>query len=137
MSCVRHRGPSTVVHHDPRARSSRSRGSTGSCVFYRWWRSVGSQAVPAGFTVTAASASDYRPRLDRQVARSKVRFDREVRRKEAHERADEASTFVDGTHTHKQTHMHTHTYTWRPIKSLPRWKEEFTVDIDGGGRIGT
>ncbi|KYM92405.1 hypothetical protein ALC53_00860 [Atta colombica] len=43
-----------------------------------------SEAAPMGFTVTAASIGDYRPRLDRRVARSKARpTDREVRRKEA------------------------------------------------------
>lgn len=47
-----------------------------------------SEAAPIGFTVTAASVGDYRPRLDRRVARSKARpADREVRRKEARERA--------------------------------------------------
>lgn len=46
-----------------------------------------SEAAPMGFTVTAASVGDYRPRLDRRVARSKARLaDREVRRKEARER---------------------------------------------------
>lgn len=47
-----------------------------------------SEAAPMGFTVTAASVGDYRPRLDRRVARSKARpADREVKRKEARERA--------------------------------------------------
>lgn len=52
--------------------------------------------------VTAASVGDYRPRLDRRVARSKARpADREVRRKEAREaRSNEASTLTDGVLTH-------------------------------------
>lgn len=99
MSCVRHRGPSTDTFITTLARSFRSRGSAGSRVFCRW-RPVGSRAAPTGFTVTAASASDYRPRLDRRVARSKARSDREVRRKEAHERADETSTLMEDAHTH-------------------------------------
>lgn len=43
--------------------------------------------------MTAAPVGDYRPRLDRRVARSKARpADREARRKEARRERDRAST---------------------------------------------
>jgi len=63
-----------------------------------------SEAAPMGFTVTAASVGDYRPRLDRRVARSKARpADREVRRKEARERAAMKHPLTDGALTHGRT----------------------------------
>lgn len=84
------------------------------------------RCASTGFTVTAASASDYRPRPDRRVARSKARSDRKVRRKEAHERADEASALMDA-----RTRAH------GGRSKACRGRKKFTVDMDGGGRIET
>lgn len=75
-----------------------------------------SEAAPMGFTVTAASVGDYRPRLDRRVARSKARpADREVKRKEAWARSNEASTLTDGVLTYAG---------WRPRSKACRRKKE-------------
>lgn len=90
-----------------------------------------SEAAPMGFTVTAASVGDYRPRLDRRVARSKARpADREVRRKEARERAAMK-------HPHSRT-VRSHTPDGgRDQKPAAEKRKKFTVDVEGGGTRGT
>lgn len=81
-----------------------------------------SEAAPMGFTVTAASVGDYRPRLDRRVARSKARpADREVRRKEARERA-------------AMKHPHTHGRRPRSKACTAEKKKEIHRRRGEGGR---
>lgn len=88
-----------------------------------------SEAAPMGFTVTAASVGDYRPRLDRRVARSKARpADREVRRKEARERAAmKHPTLTDGALAHTG---------WRPRSKACRRKKKKEIHRRRGRRQG-